>query len=116
MTLDPGAEEIARPWRGIMPSRRRDRHESVITLALVAFVLGATLLCVGLLAPAVWTTLTGKLMQAGAPASSVSHPKQSLKPFGAIIADQLDNPARANKERAPGPDDRSAPATLMRPL
>jgi len=101
--LDPAAEEIARPWRSIVLWPRPHRRESAVTLALVVFVLGATLLCVGLLVPPVWTALTGKPTQPGAPARSASHPKQPLKPFGAIIADQLDNPAQANKERAPGP-------------
>jgi len=103
MTLDPGAEEIARPWRSISLLRRRDRRQSVVVLALIAVILGATLLCVGLLVPPVWTALTGKLKPSGAPVSSSLHPKQPLKPFGAIIADQLDNRARANKQRAPAP-------------
>jgi len=98
--IDPGAEEIARPWRSIAPWRRRDRRESVAGLALVALFVGATLLCVGLLAPPVWMALTGKLMSSGVPVSSAVHSKQPLKPFGEILVDQLDNPSRAGAKGA----------------
>ena len=99
MMLNRAAEEIARPWREMTPMRPRRRREPAAGLALVAFFVAAAVLGVGLIAPIVWDVVTTKFLKAGpAYERSAPRPKAALKPFGAILADQIgDRPRDPSK-------------------
>ena len=106
--LDRAAEEIARPWREMAPAP--GPRESILVVALVALFVGSAVLCLGLIAPMVWTGVAGmRAERAYDQCANVknSHartacyetvqrepparPKAALKPFGAILADQIGN-------------------------
>ena len=93
--FDRAAKEIARPRRDMSVSRSPAGPRSIVVITLVAMFVGSAVLCVGLIAPMLWTVVTEKVVPTGSADDPVqqsqSRPKAALKPFGAILAGQIGN-------------------------